>query len=145
MVLAFMLAAFAMPSGAAGQDRFLEDIRVEYDVSVRCSGVFGAAATGKSMEHFDRHPDVGIYRRHETQFLRYAQRFGPQLRIPDAVTEEAISDVRGEAFRPTREALFAQDVSGFHAGLRELYALTADCEDQRVRLSRAFGIPPDLD
>jgi len=145
MVLAFMLASSTVPSGAAGQDRFLEDIRVDYDVSVRCSGIFGAAATGKSMEHFDQHPDVGAYRRYEAQFVRYAQRFGPQLRIPDTVTEEAISDARGEAFRPSREALFAQDAPGFYARLQALYALTPDCEEQRVRLSRAFGIPAQLD
>lgn len=145
MVLAFMLAALASPSGAAPQDRFIEDIEVDYDASVRCSGVFGAAATGRSMEFFEHHPDAATWRRHEAQFLRYAQRFGPQLRIADAVTEEAISDARGEAFRPTHEALLAQDAAGFSAALQALYARMPECEAQRVRLSRAFGIPPGLD
>jgi len=145
VVLAFMLAAFAPSSGAAQQDRFIEDIEVDYEASVRCSGLFGAAATGRSMELFDHHPDVATWRRHEAQFLRYAQRFGPQLRIPDAVTEEAISDARGEAFRPSREALLAQDAAGFSAGLQALYAGVPECEEQRVRLSRAFGMPPGLD
>lgn len=45
MVLAFMLAAPAVPSGAAGQERVSRGFRVHYDVSVRCAGVFGGAAT----------------------------------------------------------------------------------------------------
>lgn len=77
--------------------------------------------------------------------MRYTQRFGPQLRIPDPVTEEAISEVRGDVFRPAREALFAQDAAGFNAGLQALYALVPACEEQRVRLSRAFGMPAQLD
>ena len=145
LVLAGVLTALALPGAAASQERFLEEIQADYDVSVRCAGVYGAAATGKSMELFEHHPDVATYRGHETQFVRYSQRFGPHLRIPDPVTEEAISDVRGEAFRRAREALFAQDINGFNAGLQALYALVPACEEQRVRLSRAFGIPAPLD
>jgi hypothetical protein len=145
MVLALMLASTGAPSGQGTQDRFLEDIQADYDVSVRCSGVFGAAATGRSMEQFDRHPDVLTWRRYEAQFASYAQRFGPQLRIPDEVTEDAISDARGEAFRPSREALFAQDLAAFNAGLQALFALTPACEEQRVRMSLAFGIPAPPD
>lgn len=145
LVLASFLIAVGLPSGAASQERFLEEIKVDYDVSVRCAGVYGAAATGTAMEHFEHHSDVAIYRRFEQQFARYTQRFGPQLRIPDPITEDAVSDARGEAFRPVREALFAQDEPAFRAALTGLYALIPECEEERVRLSRAFGIPADLD
>lgn len=134
------ILALALPGFAAAQDRFLEDIRIDYDVSVRCAGVYGAAATGKAMEYWERYPDVEIYRGYEQQFTRYTQRLGPQLRIADDVTEDAVSDVRGESFRPVREALFAQDMAGFKAGLEALYALIPDCEAERVRLSHSIGI-----
>lgn len=140
MSVAAALVALGLAGSAAAQERFLEDIQIDYDVSVRCAGVYGAAATGKAMEYWERYPDVEIYRGYEQQFARYTQRFGPQLRIPDDVTEDAVSDVRGESFRPVREALFAQDMAGFKARLAALYALIPDCEAERVRLSLSIGI-----
>lgn len=144
-ILAASLIAIVIAGPASGQERFLEEIKVDYDVSVRCSGVYGAAATGMAMEHFEHHPYVATYRRYERQFARYTQRFGPQLRISDPSTEDAVSDARGEAFRPVREALFAQDEPGFRAALTGLYSLIPECEEERVRLSQGFGIPPDVD
>ena len=139
MILASVLAAIALPGAAASQERLLR-IQADYDISVRCAGVYGAAATGIEMEHHDRHPYVATYRGYERQFVLFTQWFGPELRIPKPVTEEAISDARGEAFRPVREALFAQDEPRFRAGLTALYALIPACEDERVRLSLTSGI-----
>ncbi len=140
MRFAVALMALGLAGPAAAQERFLEDIQIDYDVSVRCAGVYGAAATGKAMEHFELYPDVATYRGYEQQFVRYTHRFGYQLRIPDDEVDEAVDDVRGESFRPVREALFAQDMAGFKAGLEALYALIPDCESERVRLSHSIGI-----
>lgn len=139
VILAGMLTAIAPPGAIASQERLLQ-IEADYDISVRCAGVYGAAATATSMEHFEHHPDVATYRGYEQQFTLFTEWFGPELRIPEPVTEEAISDARGEAFRPVREALFAQDEARFKTGLTNLYALIPDCETERVRLSRTSGI-----
>jgi len=138
-VLAGILTALVLPGVAASQDRSVR-IQADYDISVRCAGVYGAAATGKSMELFEHHPDVATYRGYEQQFTLYTQWFGPELRIPAPVIEAAISDARGEAFRPVREALFAQDEVRFRAALTALYAQIPACEEERVRLSRTSGI-----
>ena len=137
MTLASILVALSSP--VESQDRAAQ-IQADYDISVHCAGVYGAAATATEMEHFAQHPDVATYRTYEEQFARFTQWFGPELRIPGPVTYEAVSDARGEAFRPVREALFAQDVPRFRAGLAALYALIPDCETERVRLVRTSGI-----
>ena len=139
VILASILAAIALPGATSSQDRF-HRIQADYDISVRCAGVYGAAATATSMEHFEHHPDVATYRGHEQQFALVTEWYGPELRIPELVTEEAISDARGQAFRPVREALFAQDMARFRAALSELYALIPACETERVRLVRTSGI-----
>jgi hypothetical protein len=139
LVLASILTALAPPGAAASQERSLR-IQADYDISVRCAGVYGAAATGIEMEHHERHPYVATYRGYEQQFILFTQWFGPELRIAPAVTEEAVSDARGEAFRPVREALFTQDLAHYQAGLATLYALIPACEAERVRLSLTSGI-----
>ncbi|MCS6625290.1 hypothetical protein N0B44_20470 [Roseibacterium beibuensis] len=139
MILAGILTAVAPPGAVASQERLLQ-IQADYDISVRCAGVYGAAATATSMEHFEHHPDVATYRGYEQQFTLFTEWFGPELRIPGPVIEEAISEARGEAFRPVREALFAQDEPRFRAGLTALYALIPPCEAERARLIRTSGI-----
>jgi hypothetical protein len=139
VILASVLAVIALPGAAASQERLVR-IQADYDISVRCAGVYGASATATSMEHFEHHPDVATYRGYEQQFTLFTDWFGPELRIPKPVTEAAISDARGEAFRPVREALFAQDEVRFRSGLTALYGLIPACETERVRLVRTSGI-----
>ncbi|WP_425990870.1 hypothetical protein [Brevundimonas sp. TWP2-3-2] len=139
ILLGAALAVLVLPAHASAQQRTLEDVEQDYDASVRCAGIYGAAATGKEMQTSPNNPDVATYRGREREFADYTKRFGPQLRLSDDAIEDAVSDVRGSVFRSAREALFAQDEPTFLSELEGIYGLIPDCEAERIRIYRSMG------